>query len=100
MSQKIGQEKEIQKIQKMNHKGDNMKEGLNSYKKAYEMIEIGLQEKGEASSTELLSWLIERYNINSLNITSKGITYYLKKQNYKKYRKYETKPWIFKAEKD
>ena len=77
-----------------------MKEGLNSYKKAYEMIEVGLQEKGEASSTELLSWLIERYNINSLNITSKGITYYLKKQKYKKYRKYETKPWIFKAEKD
>jgi hypothetical protein len=85
----------------MNHNGEiMMKEGLNSYKKAYEMIEIGLQEKGEASSTELLSWLIERYNINSLNITSKGITYYLKKQNYKKYRRYETKPWIFKAEKD
>ena len=76
-----------------------MKEGLNSYKKAYEMIELGLQEKGEASSTELLSWLIERYNINSLNITSKGITYYLKKQNYEKYRKYDTKPWIFKAKK-
>lgn len=76
-----------------------MKEGLNSYKKAYAMIEVGLAEKGEASSTELLSWLIERYNINSLNITPKGITYYLKQQHYKKYRKYETKPWIFKAEK-
>lgn len=77
-----------------------MKEGLNSYKKAYEMIEVGLAEKGEASSTELLSWLIARYNINSLNITSKGITYHLKKQNYPKYRKYETKPWIFQAKKD
>lgn len=76
-----------------------MKEGLNSYKKAYAMIEVGLKEKGEASSTELLSWLIERYNINSLNITPKGITYYLKQQHYKKYRKYETKPWIFQAEK-
>ena len=76
-----------------------MKEGLNSYKKAYAMIEVGLAEKGEASSTELLSWLIERYNINSLNITPKGITYYLKQQHYKKYRKYETKPWIFQAEK-
>ena len=58
-----------------------MKEGLNSYKKAYAMIEVGLAEKGEASSTELLSWLIERYNINSLNITPKGITYYLKQQH-------------------
>lgn len=76
-----------------------MKEGLNSYKKAYEIIEEGLKIKGEASSQELLSWLIENYNINSLNITAKGITYYLKKHNYKKYRKYETKPWIFKAEK-
>lgn len=77
-----------------------MKEGLNSYKKAYLMIEKGLAEKGEASSTELLSWLIANYNINSLNITSKGITYYLKKQGYKKHRRYDTKPWIFHSEKE
>lgn len=77
-----------------------MKEGLNSYKRAYEMIEVGLKEKGQASSTELLSWLIERYNINSLNITSKGITYYLKKQGYKKHRVYTTKPWVFHSEKE
>ena len=76
------------------------KEGLNSYKRAYEVIEEGLRKKGEASSIELLNWLIGNYNINSLNITSKGITYHLKKQGYKKYRKYETKPWIFIAEKD
>lgn len=76
------------------------KEGLNSYKKAYKVVEEGLKKKGDASSTELLSWLIENYNINSLNITTKGITYYLKKQGYKKYRKYETKPWRFIDEKD
>lgn len=76
-----------------------MKEGVNSYKKAYAIIEEGLKEKGDASSAELLSWLISNYNINSLNITAKGITYFLKSQGYEKYRKYETKPWRFKAEK-
>lgn len=76
------------------------KEGLNSYKKAYKVVEEGLKEKGDASSIELLNWLIANYNINSLNITSKGITYYLKKQGYKKYRKYATKPWRFIAEKN
>ena len=75
------------------------KEGLNSYKRAYQVVEEGLHQKGDASSMELLSWLIENYNINSLNITTKGITYYLKRQGYKKYRKYETKPWRFVAEK-
>ena len=77
-----------------------MKEGVNSYKKAYTIIEKGLQEKEDASSAELLSWLIEHYNINSLNITAKGITYFLKSQGYEKYRKYETKPWRFKAKKE
>lgn len=76
------------------------KEGINSYKKAYKKIEEGLAIKGEASSTELLSWLIFNYNINSLNITAKGITYHLKKQGYKKHRKYTTKPWIFHSEKE
>lgn len=76
------------------------KEGINSYKKAYEKIEEGLSIKGEASSTELLSWLISNYNINSLNVTAKGITYHLKKQGYKKHRKYTTKPWIFHSEKE
>ena len=69
-----------------------VKEGLNSYKKAYQVVEQGLEKKKEASSAQLLNWLIENYNINSLNITTKGITYYLKKQGYKKYRKYDTKP--------
>lgn len=76
-----------------------MKPGLNSYKKVYQAVEEGLKIKGEASSLELLNWLIENYDINSLNVTSKGITYYLKKQGYKKYRKYETKPWVFQSEK-
>ena len=76
-----------------------VKEGLNSYKKDYQVVEQGLEKKKEASSAQLLNWLIENYNINSLNITTKGITYYLKKQGYKKYRKYDTKPWIFVAEK-
>lgn len=77
-----------------------MKEGVNSYKKAYAMVEKGLEKKGDASSAELLSWLISNYNINSLNITTKGITYFLKSQGYEKYRKYETKPWRFKAKKE
>ena len=75
------------------------KEGINSYKKAYAKIEEGLAIKGEASSTELLSWLIANYNINSLNITTKGITFHLKKQGYKKHRRYSTKPVIFKKKK-
>ena len=76
------------------------KEGINSYKKAYAVIEEGLKIKEQASSTELLSWLISNYNINSLNITAKGITYHLKKQGYKKHRVYDTKPWIFHSEKE
>ena len=76
------------------------KEGVNSYKKAYKIIEEGLAKKGDASSAELLNWLIEYYNINSLNITTKGITYFLKSQGYEKYRRYETKPWRFKAKKE
>ena len=48
------------------------KEGLNSYKRAYQVVEQGLEQKGHASSAELLNWLIENYNINSLNITTKG----------------------------
>ena len=76
------------------------KEGINSYKKAYAKIEEGLAIKGEASSTELLSWLIANYNINSLNITTKGITFHLKKQGYKKHRRYSIKPCFFHAEKE
>ena len=76
------------------------KEGINSYKKAYAKIEEGLAIKGEASSTELLSWLIANYNINSLNITTKGITFHLKKQGYKKHSVYEMKPWVFHSEKE
>lgn len=77
-----------------------MKEGLSTYKKAYAKCEEGLKIKGEATSAQLLNWLIAHYNIHSLNITSKGITYYLKQQGYKKYRKYSTKPYIFLAEKE
>ena len=77
-----------------------MKEGLSTYKKAYAKCEEGLRIKGEATSAQLLNWLIEHYNIHSLNITSKGITYHLKQQGYKKYRKYSTKPYIFLAEKE
>ena len=77
-----------------------MKPGINSYKRAYEVIEEGLAIKEEASSQELLSWLISNYNINSLNVTTKGITYHLKKQGYKKHRVYSTKPWIFHSEKE
>lgn len=77
-----------------------MKPGLNTYKKAYSTCEEGLKIKGEATSAQLLNWLIDNYNIHSLNITAKGITYYLKNQGYKKYRRYTTKPYIFIAEKE
>lgn len=76
-----------------------VKEGINSYKKAYETIEEGLKIKKTATSAQLLDWLITNYNINSLNITTKGITYYLKQQGYEKYKKYESKPWHFKSSK-
>ena len=71
------------------------KEGINTYQKAYETIEQGLEEKEEATSSQLLDWLITNYNIHSLNITTKGITHYLKNQGYDRYRKYSTKPYIF-----
>lgn len=77
-----------------------MKPGVSTYKKAYQKCEEGLQEKGEATSAQLLDWLILHYNTHSLNITSKGITHHLKQQGYKKYRKYTTKPYIFLAEKE
>lgn len=72
-----------------------MKPGVNTYQKAYKKCEEGLKIKGEATSAQLLNWLIDNYNIHSLNITAKGITYYLKNQGYDKYRRYETKPYIF-----
>lgn len=77
-----------------------MKKGISTYKKAYETCEEGLKIKGEATSAQLLNWLIDNYNIHSLNITAKGITYYLKNQGYKKYRRYTTKPYMFIAEKE
>ena len=76
-----------------------MKPGINSYKKAYETIEEGLKIKQTATSAQLLDWLINNYNINSLNITPKGITYYLKQQGYDRHKRYSTKPWIFHAKK-
>lgn len=72
-----------------------MKPGVSTYAKAYQKCEEGLKIKGEATSAQLLNWLISNYNIHSLNITAKGITYYLKNQGYDKYRRYETKPYIF-----
>ncbi len=72
-----------------------MKPGISTYKKAYEKCEEGLRKKGEASSAQLLDWLISNYNIHSLNITPKGITYYLKGQGYDRYRHYTTKPYVF-----
>lgn len=72
-----------------------MKPGVSTYAKAYQKCEEGLKIKGEATSAQLLNWLIDNYNIHSLNITTKGITYYLKNQGYDKYRRYETKPYIF-----
>lgn len=76
-----------------------MKPGISTYKKAYAKCEEGLKEKGEASSAQLLDWLISHYNIHSLNITPKGITYHLKSQGYDRYRRYETKPYIFRSRK-
>jgi hypothetical protein len=76
-----------------------MKKGISTYKAAYETCEEGLKKKGEATSAQLLNWLITNYNIHSLNITPKGITYYLKQQGYDKYRHYQTKPWIFVSKK-
>ena len=77
-----------------------MKPGIISYKAAYKKCEEGLKIKHRATSAELLDWLINNYNIHSLNVTAKGITNYLKLQGYKKYKKYKTKPWIFIAEKE
>lgn len=77
-----------------------MKPGLNSYKKAYQACEIGLQEKGCATSAELINWLLNRYDIHSMNITPKGLTYYLKEQGYPHTRQYETKPWTFYSKND
>ena len=71
------------------------KQGIISYKKAYEACEEALAIKGEATSAELLNWVISNYNIHSLNITAKGITHYLKLKGYKRYKKYDTKPYIF-----
>lgn len=76
-----------------------MKKGISTYKAAYKTCEEGLKQKGEATSAQLLNWLINNYNIHSLNITPKGITYYLKQQGYDRYRRYTTKPYIFKANK-
>lgn len=77
-----------------------MKQGIISYQKAYEACEEGLKIKHRATSSELLDWLINHYNIHSLNVTTKGITNYLKLQGYKKYKKYNSKPWIFLYEKE
>ena len=77
-----------------------MKPGIISYKTAYKKCEEGLKIKHKATSAELLDWLINNYNIHSLNVTAKGITNHLKLQGYKKYKKYNTKPWIFIAEKE
>ena len=76
-----------------------MKPGIISYKRAYQACEEALKEKKEATSAELLDWVITHYNIHSLNLTPKGITSYLKQQGYHKYKKYETKPYIFLYEK-
>ena len=46
------------------------KQGIISYKKAYEACEEALAIKKEATSAELLNWVIANYNIHSLNITS------------------------------
>lgn len=77
-----------------------MKTGIISYKAAYKKCEEGLKIKHRATSAELLDWLINNYNIHSLNVTAKGITNHLKLQGYKKYKKYKTKPWVFIAEKE
>jgi len=79
---------------------DKMKPGIISYAKAYQICEEGLRIKKRATSAELLDWLINNYNIHSLNITAKGITNHLKLQGYRKYKKYQTKPYIFIYEKE
>lgn len=76
-----------------------MKPGIISYKRAYQACEEALEEKHEATSAELLDWVISHYNVHSLNLTPKGITSYLKTQGYHKYKKYDTKPYIFVFEK-
>ena len=48
-----------------------MKPGLNTYKKAYATCEEGLKIKGEATSAQLLNWLIDNYNkLKSIKRTS------------------------------
>lgn len=92
---KTNQEKETQ-----TGNNDKMKPGIISYAKAYQICEEGLRIKKRATSAELLDWLINHYNIHSLNITPKGITNHLKLQGYKKYKRYKTKPYIFIYEKE
>lgn len=75
------------------------KPGINSYKKAYQACEKALEIKKVATSAQLLDWVLLNYNINNLNLTPKGITYYLKDKGYFRKKKHESKPWIFYFEK-
>lgn len=71
------------------------KQGLISYKQAYAKCEEALKEKKEASSQQLVNWLLENYKMHQLNVTPKGLSHYLKLKGYSNYKKYESKPYIW-----
>ena len=55
---------------------------LNSYNDIYSKCEDILEVKTMATSGEILDTLTKHYNVGHLNVTSKGITYYLKSNNW------------------
>lgn len=68
---------------------------LNTYNKVYRKCEDILDILGCATSGEILHYLLMNHNIFSLNITAKGITFYLKQQGYQSRKYYRTKAQIF-----
>lgn len=72
-----------------------MTKGLISYKQAYEKCEEALEEKGEASSQQLINWLLENCRMHQLNVTPKGLSHHLKLKGFNNYKKYASKPYIW-----
>lgn len=76
-----------------------MKPKITTYKKAYLKCESILDNKVVGSSNDILTCLLQKYDVHNLNITTRGITHYLKQQGYPCYKRYDTKPYIFLSDK-
>ena len=72
-----------------------MKKRLSSYVAYYQVCEKILEILEEATSREILSYLLLDYDVGNRNITTKGISFYLKQQGYNSRKYYKTKPQIF-----